>query len=270
MLTIPPEGGLAKSSKHNNHQIPTFYRRSSIYLLKASYQRNMLIGLLCTVLIVGIPVLVFACWPVEEKPPITDDGTTTEAPDTVVINLPLDKEIIILPEEKSTLTGVRRSNVEGALGTFVHRVISVSDQFEIDDEEPVFGPREEEYLTPGPGILPGLGNGGGSGVVFVRDTTIYEISSELDRKPTLVAMEKPEYPPLAKRAGVEGTVILHVWVGIDGFVENVKVISESNPGYGFGRYAVEAARSAVFTPALYNNQPVRCLVSFPVEFVFGK
>jgi len=66
--------------------------------------------------------------------------------------------------------------------------------------------------------------------------------------------------------GAEGIVVLHVLVGIDGKVLQVKVYSESNANFAFGKYAVEAAKSAVFMPAIFHHQPVRCWVSFPVEF----
>ena len=257
-----------RANKDNSQQSPTLYRYSSAYRLKASYQRNMLVGLLCASLLVGVPTLVIAWWPAGDKPTSTGPGYDL-SPDTVLISVRLDQQIEIIPERRPVPAGESRSAAEGALGTFVGQVVAVPDSLALGDDQPVLGPGGGEDLIPGLSNLPGLGESGGGGAVFIPDTTIYGIGSELDRKAELVAMEKPVYPPLARRAAVEGIVILYVRVGSDGFVEEAEVFSEAPTGYGFGRYAVEAARKAVFVPALYNGQPVRCLVSLTVEFVLG-
>lgn len=36
---------------------------------------------------------------------------------------------------------------------------------------------------------------------------------------------KPEYPPLARQARIQGTVVLHAIIGKDGSVQNLQVIS---------------------------------------------
>ncbi len=257
-----------KTTEHNSQQIPNLNGYSSPYRLKASYQRNMLVGFLCATFLVGIPSFIIAWWaagtgPGKALPP-------TSLPDTVIMLLPLDQVVAVIPERRPVATGSDRSHVEGALGTFVHGVVPVGDQLTSNHDQPLFGPGWRKNIELGYGRdLPGLGNGGWVATVFIPDTNIYELSAGLDRIPELVAMEKPEYPPLARRAGVEGTVILYIQVGIDGFVEDVEVVSETTPGYGFARYATETAWKAVFVPALYGSQPVRCRVSLPMEFVLS-
>lgn len=259
-------------NKHKSPPIPTLHTYSSAYALKASYQRNMLVGLLCASLLVGVPAVVVAWWPVGEGPTSTGPPHDRSL-NTVVIHLPLKQPIRVIPDQPPVKMRGNRPHVKGALGTFVDRVVPVPDQLELGDDQPAFRLGGDDDLMPGVDDWSGLWEGVVSdnfGIVFIPDTTVYEISSELDCIPELVAMEKPKYPPLAQKAGIEGEVILYVLVCSDGFVEEVTVFSESATGYGFGRYAAEAARTAVFVPALYNNQPVRCLVSFPVEFVLDE
>ncbi|HID95069.1 MAG TPA: energy transducer TonB [Candidatus Latescibacteria bacterium] len=99
-------------------------------------------------------------------------------------------------------------------------------------------------------------------------------------KPRLVKSIKPEYPEVARRAGIEGMVILHLLVGKDGRVRKVLVIKapgekieiskdpeECEDRAGFIKAAVEAVWQFEFTPALQNGRPVRVWVSLPVKFV---
>ena len=81
--------------------------------------------------------------------------------------------------------------------------------------------------------------------------------------PQLLRMNAPIYPPLAREAGIEGTVVLRVLVSKEGKVLNVIVLS-GNP------MLAEAARTAAFTaqfsPALQQHKPVPVWVQLPVVF----
>lgn len=81
--------------------------------------------------------------------------------------------------------------------------------------------------------------------------------------PELVTDAKPDYPDIAKEAGVEGTVYLRVLVGKDGRVLDVH-IDRGIPMLNDA--AMKAARKWVFKPALNNNRPVSVWVSRPVKF----
>lgn len=83
--------------------------------------------------------------------------------------------------------------------------------------------------------------------------------------PTPVSQVQPAYPEMAREAQIQGRVILHVLVGKDGRVKNIKVIRSVN-------YLDQAAKDAVmkwvFKPALSNNKPVAVWVEVPVDFHF--
>ena len=83
--------------------------------------------------------------------------------------------------------------------------------------------------------------------------------------PAPVTAPPPTYPEFAREAQIQGKVTLHVLVGKDGRVKNVKVIRGVT---GLNDAAVEAVKKWVFKPALSNNKPVAVWVEVPVDFHF--
>jgi len=96
-----------------------------------------------------------------------------------------------------------------------------------------------------------------------------QIHIEWDVPPRLIHSPQPVYPDIAFRAGVEGTVTLHVIIGTDGLVEEVKVAS-ATPSEIFS----EAARKAVlewrYNPARVGDEPVKALCSQTIRFVLSE
>ena len=84
-------------------------------------------------------------------------------------------------------------------------------------------------------------------------------------EPTPVTRVEPAYPEFAREAQIQGKVTLHVLVGKDGRVKNVKVIKGVT---GLNDAAVEAIKKWVFKPALSNNKPVAVWVEVPMDFHF--
>jgi len=83
--------------------------------------------------------------------------------------------------------------------------------------------------------------------------------------PAPVNAPPPVYPEFAREAQIQGKVTLHVLVGKDGRVKNVKVMKGVT---GLNDAAVDAVRKWVFKPALSNNKPVAVWVEVPVNFHF--
>ncbi len=77
---------------------------------------------------------------------------------------------------------------------------------------------------------------------------------------------QPEYPPSSKRAGEEGTVLLQVYVGVDGKVTEAKV--EKSSGFDKLDEAAmkEALRNWKFTSATIGGKPVATWYSIKVTF----
>jgi protein TonB len=113
-----------------------------------------------------------------------------------------------------------------------------------------------------------LGFGFGAGDSLVIDAGDVGLPSPdeyvaFEKAPELVSMEMPVYPNLAREAGVEGTVLVRVLVGDDGFVKDMFVI-QSMPM--LDQAAADAAWTAVFKPALQKDRPVAVWMVIPVEF----
>ncbi len=89
--------------------------------------------------------------------------------------------------------------------------------------------------------------------------------------PTLIHYSPPEYPVIARRAGVEGFVTFHVVIGTDGTVEQVKVAEQlpANRHRIFEKAAEAAVMQWRYRPATINDIPVRALVSQTVQFVLS-
>jgi periplasmic protein TonB len=85
-----------------------------------------------------------------------------------------------------------------------------------------------------------------------------------EKEPQIVKKVEPKYPDLAMRAGLEGKVIVKIWVDKEGKVKQVVVLKSD--AEIFNEPSVEAAKQFVFTPAYMNNGPVAVWVSFPFRF----
>jgi periplasmic protein TonB len=83
------------------------------------------------------------------------------------------------------------------------------------------------------------------------------------RAPEKVRDVAPVYPPLALTAHVEGVVIIEATIGVDGRVENARVL-RSHPL--LDEAAVAAVRQWVYTPTLLNGVPVPVIMTVTVQF----
>jgi TonB family protein len=81
--------------------------------------------------------------------------------------------------------------------------------------------------------------------------------------PIPVTQVRPIYPESAREAKIEGTVLLHVLVGVDGRVKNIRVTRSVT---GLSEAAVDAVKKWVFKPAISNNKPVAVWVEIPFHF----
>jgi len=79
----------------------------------------------------------------------------------------------------------------------------------------------------------------------------------------LTSQPKPEYPPLAKVARIQGTVRMEIVVNKDGGVQDIKVIT----GHPLlVKAAVEAVSRWRYQPTLLQGQPVEVLTEVEQRF----
>lgn len=90
----------------------------------------------------------------------------------------------------------------------------------------------------------------------------------VDVLPNALRRVRPEYPDLARQAGVEGLVIVHALVGRDGRVVELRL----DPGHRIpllDTAAMDAVRGWRFTPALTNGRAVPAWVAVRLRFTLN-
>lgn len=85
----------------------------------------------------------------------------------------------------------------------------------------------------------------------------------VEEAPQLVKEVIPEYPEVAQKAGLEGTVFLQFVVGRDGMVKHVTVLKGPEI---FREAAMNAVMQFQFKPALQNDRPVQVRMTRPIRF----
>jgi protein TonB len=74
---------------------------------------------------------------------------------------------------------------------------------------------------------------------------------------------KPVYPPLARMARIQGTVVLQAILSRDGTIQDLKVLS----GHPLlVQAALDAVRTWRYQPTLLNSEPVEVLTEIDVKF----
>lgn len=92
-------------------------------------------------------------------------------------------------------------------------------------------------------------------------------SAELDRAPQIASVVKPEYPSIARRMNISGTVVLSVLVTETGRVEDVRVVRDPGRNVGLPQAAEKAVRQWTFVPAEKNGVAVKTWYMVPIPFV---
>lgn len=109
-----------------------------------------------------------------------------------------------------------------------------------------------------------IGEGSGSGEIRIEDEGPPPDFVPFEKEPVAIKRPPPVYPEIARRAGVEGTVWLKVWVDKEGKVRKAEILKSDADI--FNQPAIDAATQWVFTPALMKNGPVSVWVSIPFRF----
>jgi len=83
--------------------------------------------------------------------------------------------------------------------------------------------------------------------------------------PKALGLVQPAYPEEARKAGVEGTTMVEVTVGVDGAVLGCSLATSSGNGY-LDEAAAGAARGSRFAPGTVEGRPVEMKVKVPFRF----
>lgn len=120
----------------------------------------------------------------------------------------------------------------------------------------------------GPG---GGGTGGGDSSMTGGGDPVYD-ERHPDITPPVQRASRayPRYPDLARKAGVQGTVVLLIVIGADGRVGEIEVLRTPDPRFGFDLAAIEAVKQWRYRPALLGGRPVAVQASVTFEFTLSR
>jgi TonB family protein len=82
----------------------------------------------------------------------------------------------------------------------------------------------------------------------------------------LIFREPLKYPPGAQLKGIEGIVEVQALIGINGAVEEVRVINVEPKNVGFEEATIEAVSKSRYKPASKNGVRVRIWMTVRVPF----
>ncbi len=132
-----------------------------------------------------------------------------------------------------------------------------------------FASQTEMSAVSGP-----VGEGAGTGgQVIEQDVNVDNIEEDEAPPPDFVPFEKepqvikriePVYPELARKAGLEGTVWVKLWVDKEGKVKDVVILKSASEI--FNQPAIDAAKLWIFTPAMMKTGPVSVWISLSFNF----
>ena len=235
--------------------------------MKMKYQRNMLLGNLSVMVLVSLLISVFYVY-----------GAIMSG--TVKVE-PIDKERIIsivdIPAQRSYKTETASPGsraVVQKLSEFLSSNIMLVDDDEMIDEDFLFPTQiDKSYMVDNQ-----LGDGppgDGRNIIIEVPPEIPEYPKleefhEYQVLPKMIYSAAPEYPRLAKKAGLEGVVWVAVLVGKNGNVVEAKIYTESGVRAGFEQAAMQAALKCKYSPAVQNGYNVAAWVVYKVEFALNK
>jgi protein TonB len=108
--------------------------------------------------------------------------------------------------------------------------------------------------TPG-ALVPGAGADAGDAPLVIGGDV---------RAPSLLERSDPEYPEVARKARLEGVVILQAVIGTDGRVEEIGVVKSASPI--LDEAAIRAVRRWRYRAATLNGKAVRVYLTVTADF----
>jgi protein TonB len=111
----------------------------------------------------------------------------------------------------------------------------------------------------------GTGNGYGSGASIENGNGApLETSFGAMNAPSFIHRAIPVYPPLARRQGKEGRVVLTLLIDQTGRLQKIDVTEGA--GFGLTEAAIEAVRNSTFAPARVNGKKTASRAVLPIRF----
>lgn len=98
-----------------------------------------------------------------------------------------------------------------------------------------------------------------------NDTSVVPpAGGNLDAEPQIIYKVVPKYPEAARKKGMEGRVIVKLWVGPKGNVRKAILMKSTDPI--FDKPSLDAAMKYKFSPGMYRDKPVSVWVIIPFNY----
>ena len=132
---------------------------------------------------------------------------------------------------------------------------------ETDETPPpaVIGGGKEADSGTGGGVPGGTGNG----------EIVYLPQNMITRRPELPEnriIRNIVYPAIARRANIEGSVYLELFIDRQGNIQRISILRETPSGRGFGEAAVNAFKGIIAKPAEVNGESVAVRYRYNISF----
>ncbi len=225
--------------------------------IKFFYQRNAKRGILAAVIIHALALGTYwTVWYIQEQnrvyatrildyadlgpPPALTDApempeVPVEAPSQPVIGIP---EPVDDAEVSAEMTIATQTEMSQQIAPVIQDIEEENIIIEAPEEENIV--IEDEALPPPDAFVP------------------------FETGPAAVYQVQPEYPELARKAGIEGRVYIKILVDKEGRVRDAILLR--GVGAGLDEAALKAVMQWVYTPAIQNNRPVAVWVAQPIDF----
>lgn len=131
---------------------------------------------------------------------------------------------------------------------------------------PVSDPGPSTPGLPGPPGPPGTGRDPGPGIGDGPSAPVH-LTAEMT-PPVAVYKVQPRYTEVARRAGVQGVVIVEAVVDEQGRVSNVRVLRHLP--MGLDQAAIDAIQQWRFTPAAMQGRPVKVYFTLTANFTLQR
>jgi len=129
---------------------------------------------------------------------------------------------------------------------------------EIEDDDKILGDVIIEF--PDQGYLASLGDA--LALPQIKEPDVWEFE-KVEEKPVLLNQAFPHYPEMARKTGVEGTVVVKVLIDKKGNVEKAEIF-KSIPI--LDEAALKAAKKCTFKPAKQRDKIVKVWMMIPYKF----
>lgn len=108
----------------------------------------------------------------------------------------------------------------------------------------------------------GAADGGGSSGVLSGPTFV-----PCEIMPAFVKQKKPRYPNMARRAGIEGKVIVSVLISENGRPMKAQITKRIPPDQTvFDDSAIECVMNSSYSPGIQNGSPIKVWLTVPIRF----